>query len=264
MSAAATEVKPRFTSRRYGATGHGYQLDGVKVPGVTTILNALPKNLSQWAADCAANEAIEHWNELAELPLTKRLDRIRFAHKDTVKAAALRGTGIHGYGEKLVHGEDIQIPEEYLGPAQAYARFLDEWQIEPVATEVLVGNATHGYAGRGDLWGRIGKRDNALAYIDVKTGKGIYESVVLQCAGYDGAELWQPDGVEKPYEPVDLVAVAHVGPDSVRLIPIKGAAGAKPGVPEFRQFLYVKQTYHWLDAHGFKGDQPLIGQAERP
>lgn len=266
-TAAPPKPEPRLKSRRYGANGHGYLLDGDKIDGVTSILNALPKSLQQWAADCGANYAVEHWDELAEQPLTKRLDAIRYAHRDVVSAAAVRGTEIHGYGDALVHGTEVQIPDEHRGPAEAYARFLDQWEVEPVATEAVVGHTTYRYGGRGDLWATIGKRDGAYAYIDLKTGKNVYESVVLQCAAYDGVDLWQPHGpdTEQSYVPVDLVYVAHILPDDVRMLPVRGTGGAvRPGVPEFRQFLYCQQTSHWLARHGFKGDEPLVEAAERP
>jgi hypothetical protein len=247
--------------------GRVYKLDGAEVPSVTTILNSLPKNLTQWAADSAANYAVENWAELTEKPMTKRLDSIRYAHRDTLSTAATRGTEIHGYGEKLVKGEVVEIPDEHRGPAQAYARFLDMWQIEPVATEAAIVNTTQRFAGRGDLWANVGKRDGAFAYIDLKTGKGIYESVILQCSGYDNGDLWQPDGPasEEPYAPVDLVFVAHILPDDVRMIPIRGSGGAvKPGPAEYRQFLYVQQTHLWLKRHGYKATEPLIEDAVRP
>ncbi len=263
----ATAAGPRLKSRKYGAHGHGYLLDGEKIPGVTTILNALPKQLKQWAADCAANHAVEKWDELSELPLTKRLDAIRYAHRDVVGEAALRGTEIHAYGDALANGREVTVPDEYRGPAQAYARWLDKWEIEPVATEAAICSLTHRYGGRGDLWATVGKRDGAYALIDVKSGKNVYESTVLQIAGYDGADVWQPDGPdsEQPYTPVDLAFVAHVLPDDVRMLPVRGAGGAeKPGPAEFRQFLYVQQTYLWLEAHGYRGDEPLIEDGARP
>lgn len=261
---AATTTTPRLNVTPKGRV---YKLDGQNVPSVTTILNALPKNLTQWAADAAATEAIEHWDELTQLPITKRLDRIRYAHRNTLKSASLRGTEIHDLGEKLVNGEDVAVPAEHRGPVEAYARFLDLWQIEPLATEAAIVSTTHRFAGRGDLWGTIGVRGGARCYIDLKTGKGLYESVVLQCAGYDGGDLWQPDGPasEEPYEPVDLIYVAHILPDDVRMVPVRGANGAvRPGVAEWRQFLYAKQTWHWLDRHGWKGDDQLLGEGERP
>ena len=266
MTAQATLLGPRFKSRRYGKTGHGYLLDGEKVDGVTTVLNALPKQLKQWAADCAANYAVEHWDELAEQTLTKRLDAIRYAHKDVVGEAALRGQDIHAAGEGLVRGEPVEIPDELRGPAQAYARFLDKYAVEQVAVEAVVGNISNRYAGRGDLWARVGRFDGAFCYVDLKTGKNVYESTVLQVAAYDGAEVWQPDGPdsEEPYVPVDLTFVAHILPDDVRLLPVRGVGGAtKPGQPEFRTFQYVQQISHWLGAHGWQGEEPLIEEAVR-
>jgi hypothetical protein len=231
-AAAKPEPANRLVSRKYGATGHGYLLDGEKIAGVTTILNALPKQLKQWAADCSANYAVEHWDDLSKKPMTKKLDEIRYAHRDVVGEAALRGNQIHGFGERLVKGLEVDIPEEYLGPSQAYARFLDEWAIEPLATEAAIVNTRYRYGGRGDLWGDIGKRDGALAYIDLKTGTNVYQSVVLQSVAYDNADLWQPDGPdsEQPYEQVDLIYGAHSLPDSVRMLPVRGAGGARrPG-----------------------------------
>ena len=59
-------------------------------------------------------------------------------------------------------------------------------------------------------------------------------------------------------ETVDAVYVAHILPDDVRMLTVTADAAA------FRQFLYVQQTSRWLKAHGFKGEQPLIGDAETP
>lgn len=267
----AAPAKPtnRLVSRRYGAHGHGYLLDGEKIPGVSSILKALPKSLAQWAADAGANLAVEQWDKLSQEPLTKRLDAIRYAHRDLKNEAAARGTKIHAYGERLVKGLEVDIPEEHLGPAQAYARFLDAWDIEVVTTEAPVCNLSKGraYGGRGDLWCKIGKRDNAYALVDLKTGKNVYESTVHQCVAYDNADIWQPDGPEseQPYEPVDLIYVAHILPDDVELLPVRGAGGlVRPGPGDFRSFLYLQQVAAWLERHGYQGDEPLIGAAVRP
>lgn len=247
----------RLASRRYGKYGHGYTLDGDKVPGVTTILNALPKALTQWAADQAANHAVEHWDELADLPLTKRLDRIRFAHRDTVKEAGLRGTDIHNLGEKVAHHEAVTVPDEHRQPVVAYARFLDDFDVDPIATETPVCNDVSRYAGRADMWAWLTTRERGRhrALIDLKTGGNIYSEVALQLAGYKGCTIWQPDGPdsEEPLPAVDAVYVAHIMPDAVRLLPIT----VRPA--DFRQFLYVLETHRWLERHGYKGDEPLIG-----
>jgi len=235
-----------------------YRLDGEQIPSVTKILQALPKALQQWAADAGANYAVEHWAELSEWPLTKRLDKIRYAHRDIRDKAAVRGTQIHKWGESISSGEEVEIPEEHRGAVVAYARFLDKWEIEPEATEFPICNLTHRYGGRGDMIGTIGKRDNQRAMIDLKTGNNVYESTVLQLAGYDGAEIWQPDGPEseQPYQPVEAFYVAHILPDDVRMLPVVGG--------QFRAFLYVQQVSQWLALHGYKGDEPLIGAAIQP
>ena len=240
--------------------GRAARLDGQDVDRVTNILNALPKQLTQWASDQAANYAVEHWDELTEETLTKRLDKIRFAHRDTLNRAQVRGTQIHHYGEQLVTGADVPVPDELLGPAEAYARFLDTWKIEPLAIETPVAHTDYRYAGRADLWAKIGARAGATALIDLKTGSGVYESTVMQLAAYRHASIWQPNGPESesPLPSVDLVYVAHIGPDDVRMLPVTA------GPEEFRAFLYVQQTALWLKAHAFKGDEPLIGPAAHP
>lgn len=252
-------MTPRLKRRNHGR-GHSYTIDGFPADGVTTILNALPKQLTQWSSDIAANYAVEHWEELTGESMTKRLDRIRYAHRDALSAAGLRGTQIHALGERLSHGAAVEVPDEHRGPVEAYARFLDRWEIEPIATESPVANTEYLYGGTTDLTATIGARDGARALIDIKTGKGVYESTVLQLAAYRFCDLWQPDGPEseEALPPVDLVYVAHVLGDDVRMLPVIA------GEAEWKEFLYVQVTSQWLKRHGFRGDDPLIGEAETP
>jgi hypothetical protein len=253
-----TDHPPTRLVRRDHGRGHSYRLDDRKAYGVTTAISrGFPINLKQWGADAAANYAIEHWAELSDLGLAQRLDRMRYAHRDLLAGAALRGSDLHGFGERIVHGETVEIPDEYRGPAEAYARFLDTWEIEPIATETPLANTEYGYAGTADLWARIGVHDGAVALIDLKTGRSVYESVALQLAAYRNADLWQPEaGVENGEVPVAAeVYVAHVLPDDCRLVPVVA------GRHEFREFLYVLETARWIDAHGWKSDDPVIGEA---
>lgn len=240
--------------RRNHGRGHSYKIDGRKVYGVTTVCNTLPKDaLTKWAATCAADEAINHWDDLAALPPSERHSRILWAHRNTVKSAATRGTRIHALGEQLANGDQVDVPDEIAGPVTAYAKFLDRWDIEVVATETPVGSPRYGYAGTADAWATIGKLDNLSVLLDLKTGKGVYESTALQLAAYRFAELWQPDkGVEELLPAVDDVFVAHILPDDVRLLPVTADADT------FRAFLYLMQTRRWLDDYR---DEPLVGAA---
>lgn len=254
-----TTTTNRLTRRKVGRSGHSYKLDGDPIPGVTTVLNALPKQLTQWAADQSADYAIENWAELNELGIAKRHSAIRYAYKDARNKAAARGTDIHKLGESLVFGTAEAVPDELRGPVEAYARFLDEWKIEPVAAETPVASTRYRYAGTSDLTATIAVRDGARALIDLKTGN-VYESAVLQLAAYRYADLWQPDGPDSETEQpdVDMVYVARIMPDDVEMLPVDA------GPEQYRAFLYVQQTAHWLNRHGWKGDEPLIGEAQRP
>jgi len=257
----------RLTYRKYGKSGRAYYIDDVKVDGVTTILKALPKNLTQWAADAGANHAVENWDKLSDLPLTKRLDAIRYAHREIRNTAAERGTEIHKLGQKLYEGLPIEVAPEHRGPVEAYAQFLDRWQIQVIASETPVVSTRYRYGGTADLWAYIGCRDNVRALIDLKTGNNVYELTTLQLTGYRFADLWHPAGVdapkdkreasEEPLPPVDETWVAHILPDTVRMMPVKTS-------DQFRAFLYVQQIHHWLDRHGFKGEEPLIGDPMQP
>lgn len=246
----------RLQRRNYGR-GHGYMIDGTKVLGVTTVLDVIDKPaLRNWYAEQAAKRAVDEWDRIAEMPMSERLEYIRWGARDRVRAAALRGNEIHDLGHKLAEGADVDVPAEHRGPVEAYARWLDEWDVTPVAAETPLCSVTHGYGGTADLWARIGKRDNALALLDIKTGKGVYSETGLQLAAYRYAELMQPEkGVEIPVQPVDLVYVAHVLPDAVRCLPVIA------GPEVFRLFLYVLAVKRGVDTWS---DWPLIGSAVSP
>lgn len=246
----------RLVRRNYGR-GHGYKLDGEKIMGVTTAIDVLDKPaLRNWYANEAAKRAVNEWDRLAELPITERLEYIKTGPRDVMTAAALRGTEIHALGDLLARGESPDVPPEHVGPVEAYARFLDAWEIETIASETPLANTEHKYAGTADLWARVGKRDNAVCLVDVKTGKGVYNEVGLQLAAYRYSDLLQPEkGVEIATPACDLVYVAHVLPDDVRMVPVNA------GPETFRTFLYVltvaRARLGWEE-------WPLVGSAVQP
>lgn len=258
MPQAATKAPPttRLTRRNYGR-GHGYKLDGEKIIGVTTAIDVLDKPaLRNWYAEQAAKRAVDEWERLTGMTVSERLEFIRYGARDKVQAAALRGTQIHDLGQKLAEGAEVDVPDEHVGPVQAYARWLDKWDVETIAAETPLANTQHKYGGTADLWGRVGRRDNAVCLLDIKTGKGVYDETGLQLAAYRYADLMQPEkGVEIATPAVDLVYVAHVLPDDVRMLPVKADQST------FRAFLYVLQVHR--ERESWK-DWPLIGSAVQP
>lgn len=244
-------------------TNRAVTLDGHAVDRVTDILNAIAKPaLVQWAADCAADYTIEHFDELREGSRGEAWQSIRMAHRDTMRRARVAGTDVHHYGERLARGETVTPPDELRGFVESYARFLDAWEIEPIAVETpLACTDRFPYAGRADLWATIGKRDHGRALVDLKTGKGVYAETALQLAAYVGADLWQPDGPmsEEPKPPVDLAYVAHIRADGVDMLPVPAALTMQQN----RVFRYVQQVSRWIKTHGYGSSQPLIGDPER-
>lgn len=250
-------TEPRLKRRNYGR-GHGYQLDGKKVPGVTTVLNSLPKDaLVGWAANATAAAAIDRWSELSDLAPSQRLKELESARFKINKEATTRGTKIHDLGEKVSHGEKVDLSEtpELVGPVEAYARFLDKWDIEVIATEAPCVHTKFKYAGTLDSIATIGRLGGEPVMLDIKTGKGIYESTALQLAAYSECDLWQPDGPESEQPMPDLAPemyVAHILADDVRLLPVDN----DPGL--FRQFRYLQMTARWLED---AKEMPPIGSA---
>jgi hypothetical protein len=238
---------PRLKLHKFGRNGHAYTLDcdcpgrysktdPHKIMGVTTALNAKAKPaLTGWAGRVTAEYAIDHWAELAQMPPSERLDVLRGVQFNTKTAAALRGNQIHELGQRLVHGKPVDVSDENRGPVEAYARFCDLWEIEPVAAEVPLANTEYRYGGTGDLFARVGRLGGAYCLVDLKTGKGVYSETALQLAGYAMCDLWQPDGPqsEQAAPPVEAAYVAHIKADSVDMLPAEIDAEA------FRQFLYA-------------------------
>lgn len=256
-SPASPPSDTRLVRRNYGR-GHGYKLDGRKIPGVTTVLGLLDKPaLREWYAKEAAKRVIDHWDEIVEMPPSARMDFVQRGPRERTQAAALRGTEIHALGAQLAAGEEVEVPPEHRGPVEAYARWMDEWDVEPLASEAPVAFTQPGseYGGTADLWARVGVRDGIHALIDIKTGSGIFHETPVQLAAYGYANLSSWNGEEVEVLPPDAFYVAHVLPDAVRMVPIYCDQATH------RTFLYLLQVFNaveeWKEA-------PLIGEAERP
>ncbi len=135
--------------------GHSY-IDtdtGLKIPGVTTITgNGLPKPaLLNWAGDATAEYAIDMWDNLAELPLSERLKRIKGGRYEKRDVAANKGTQIHKLAERLIAGERVVIPDGLQGYVQACVAFLDDFDVRQVYVEAVVYSQTRHHVGTADL-----------------------------------------------------------------------------------------------------------------
>lgn len=205
--------EPKLRIRASGFGGSGYalpnKLDALgkpsKVPGVTTVLGALPKGgLVQWSVDNTVAYMLTNLDRILDLEDTVAFRKFRFyhsrrpdvdspdlnpynAHAGVLDDAAQNGTRVHDWIAAYVTGEEIPELDNDL-QAEAVQAFLDwesEHEIMPVLTEVTVVNEAVGYAGTLDhIWYVDGK----LTLLDVKTSKRVYDSHVAQVAALSRGE----------------------------------------------------------------------------
>lgn len=244
------------TGRINRGRGHHYLLDGRKVPGVTTIIgNGLPKPaLINWAANVTADYAVDHWDELSTEGPAKRLALLKQARYADRDAAANRGTQVHALAEKLIVGEEVEVPDPLAGHVESYLKFLKDWEPDPILVEGVVFSRKHRYGGTLDLvadFPTLGKR----LLCDVKTNRsGVFGDVAAQLAGYRYADFYiDADLNEHPMPEVDGCAVIWVRGDSYELVPVTA------GPAEHRSLLYMAQVSQFADI-----SRDLVGEALTP
>lgn len=242
------------------AKGHYYRdANGVSVPGVTTIIGeGVPKPaLISWAGSSTAEYAVDHWDELAEMPPAQRLKVLRgsrYAEKDR---AARRGTEVHKAAEKLVAGYPAQVADELAGHVEAYARFLEDFDVRPVHVEFPAVSYRWGYAGTADLCADLTLPGHALPVrmlLDLKTARsGIYGETALQLAAYRYADKWLTgEGREIDPPSVTYCAGIHVRSDGYDLIPVEA------DVEQHMAFLHAMRVGQWAQTSRDLIGSPIV------
>lgn len=265
----------RFVRRNVG-TSHSYQLDNLRIPGVTTVIGILDKPaLVGWAARETAIYADDNWAKLTPMRSGDRIELLTKARSNTNRKAVVKGNRVHALGERLAHGETVDAPLEIRSQVEAYARFLDQWQLTTVATETPVCDTEYRYGGTFDLIAESPQFGRAL--MDIKTGKGVYGEVALQLNAYSACdlrlvanEITGPRGgkrtewVEAPMPEIDSLLVAHVLEDTVEMVPIK----MDPTITDaFLHLLEVFETWHKRTAWDFRDEDtydPPVGKPIYP
>jgi hypothetical protein len=224
-----------------------------KIPGVTTIVrDGKPSAaLIGWAGVATTEYAINNWDELNAMPPGDRYKAISKGRYEGRDKAGDRGTEIHALARDLVGGAAVPVPPELKGYVGAAVRFMDEFDVRPFATELIVFNETHYYCGQLDLGASILIPDLAMyewiprddegrarALIDYKSGaSGIWGDIAWQLAPYRYAEWAIEDGEIIEVPEFDFAMGVHLRPD--------GTYSAIPVLCEweqFQQFLTVKEN----------------------
>jgi hypothetical protein len=216
-----TPPTKRVDKMAFGKPTHYYvDANGTRIPGVTTILSdGIPKPaLINWAANATADYAVNNWEHLTDMGVADRLKLLKKARYEDRDAAARRGTEVHDLAEKLMVGAEVAVPDELRGHVEAYVKFLDDINPQPVLTEVTVVNYTHGYAGTLDM---VFDCAHGRILADIKTTRsGIYGETALQLAAYRYAEVYLEDGQETAFPEVDDTWAIWVRADGYDIVPL--------------------------------------------
>lgn len=228
---------------KFYPSSHRYKLDGEWVTGVTTLLGVLNKPaLPKWAAKAVAEyvaanrDAVEHLYAMGAGPMVASLKEIPWQARDE---AAIRGTDVHDYAERILKGEEVDVPEHYVGHVESAVAFMEEWGIRPVLVEQCVGSREFRYAGKLDLVADSNKGPRAI--YDWKTAKsGIYKETAFQMVGYAFAEFYGEGGDEKPMSDLGIEASygVHIRADGYDVYPLRF------GPDIYDEFLCIARAYH--------------------
>lgn len=210
---------------------HRYKLDGEWVESVTGILgSAIPKHaLPKWAAKSVAQYVATHRDavgalyELGEYPMVAALKEQPWQERDL---AAKRGTEVHDFAERIANGEEVDVPSELAGHVGSCIEFLDDWGIQPVLVEAVVGSRQHRYAGKLDLVADHNRGPRAI--FDYKTSKsGIFAETSYQLVAYAFAEFHGENGDEHPMADLGIQTSygVHIRTDGYSVMPLAYGPG---------------------------------------
>jgi hypothetical protein len=155
-----------------------YQVDGLTLPSVSTVLRVIAKpNLVSWARRTTLTVVRELLEEGLSVETALALAEVEPERQRD--AAAQRGGLAHEAIALALVGKPY--PSEWELWVRAALGFLADYGLHPLATEALVVSKRRGFAGTIDLVARRG--DGSLVLADWKTGP-LYSEHALQLGAY--------------------------------------------------------------------------------
>ena len=172
---------------KFDPAAHVYTIDGVFVPGVTTVLDLFPKKaLVPWAAKMTAEAvqgAIVAGRPYSAAEIAAICKEAKSAWRKKKDSAAATGTMAHEAIETYIKTGKMAVPEipEVQSSIEAFLKWEKEHTVEWLASEVRVASKQYMFAGTLDAFAVI---DGHPSLIDFKTSAAIYESMYIQTAAY--------------------------------------------------------------------------------
>ncbi len=203
-----------FTGRvnyltRFKKQSHRYMLDGEMVTGVTTIIgDGVNKGdvLQRWASKLIAEAAYDtkaYWSRLprddvkeGNRTIEGAVTYLKNAPYRKTNEQGIKGTEVHGIAEHFAETGTLpnlgDVAPVIRGQVEALGRFLTDFEVEVLLSEVVLFNRVELYAGTCDLVARITHPElgSVVALLDYKTSKSIYKETALQLAAYRYADFY--------------------------------------------------------------------------
>lgn len=177
--------------------------EGESYPSVTTVLNLIPKpGLYKWFQSRGTDKAVLYrtaiQNKLQQIPgvskalkeaeeeLTSKYLEDNGEHfwddaTDIGNKAKDRGTAFHACIEEWAQTGVLKGPKIYEKQLSSLADWINENDVEVVASEIITYSNSVKYAGRCDL---VCKVSGELCLVDFKFGKAVYDSYGFQLSAY--------------------------------------------------------------------------------
>lgn len=218
---------------------HLHTFTGKPLLGASTVCGVIAKNLTWWAAEMAAVECLEVGEKIPTIReeylaacaapdkkiaidgLQKKypiFKAARFAHFKRKNEAAKDGTDLHAELENFVKAFQYGSPilPEFFDPK---IRNFILWFIENV--DKVLWSELHGYSTTMWVGGisdcAVKLKDGKVGIIDFKSAKEAYDSMFVQCAGYDllisenGGFNASGYPIFKLHQPIDFYAIVPFG-----------------------------------------------------
>jgi len=204
------------------------------VPGVTSVLNMIPKDfLKWWAAKMSAEFAVDNASSWIGMAMNGNrqaaIDVIKRAHLRNTDEAAQFGTDAHDVWERMARGEKLGRQHPGMEPfVRGFSEWLEMYEPEFLHLEATVWSETYGYAGSFDGAARIdgdrlGQEEDAIVILDWKTTRsGVHAEVGLQLNAYANADyIIHPDGSKEDLPEFNAAAVFHGRPEGWQFVPVR-------------------------------------------
>jgi hypothetical protein len=227
-----------------------YVHSGNQVPGVSAIKGMLPAPaLENWYKKATAEYCVDHIDEVKALAAKDKqgaVDLVKDATTRHSKSAASKGTDVHALSEQLMRDKmegvksTFRATKEEMRYLRNLARFISEFEVEPVRVETTVWSQEHEYAGTFDLMCRL-KGWDGLYIVDYKSGaSGVYPDAGIQQTGYRWADSYiDEDGNFQDMPEVAGAFGMWLRPDGWALYPLK------TDETMWETFLHLRATYRY-------------------